>query len=83
MAKGHIEKRHKSTYTLIIDEGFDEATGIRKRWSKSVKTDDEEEAQRQLDIILGQIADKHSSSPRMLQSRSIFQSGWKPQRQDD
>jgi hypothetical protein len=58
MAKGRIEKRHQSSYTLIIDEGFDSETGIRKRWSKSVKTDDEEEAQRQLDIILGQIASK-------------------------
>ena len=58
MAKGRIEKRHKSSYTLIIDEGFDPETGARKRWSTSVKTDDKEEAQRQLDIILGQIADK-------------------------
>jgi integrase len=58
MAKGRIEKRHQSSYTLIIDEGIDSETGARKRWSKSVKTDDEEEAQRQLDIILGQIANK-------------------------
>jgi integrase len=58
MAKGRIEKRHKSTYTLIIDEGIDPETGVRKRWSKAVKTDDEQEAQRQLDIILGQIADR-------------------------
>ncbi|MCC5465577.1 site-specific integrase [Pelosinus baikalensis] len=58
MAKGRIENRHKSSYTLIIDEGIDPETGIRKRWSKSVKTDDESEAQRQLDIILGEIANK-------------------------
>jgi len=41
MAKGHIEKRHQSSYTLIIDEGLDPETGTRKRWAKSVKTDDE------------------------------------------
>lgn len=58
MAKGRIEKRHKSSYTLVIDEGIDQETGERKRWSKSVKTNDEEEAQRQLDIILGEIANK-------------------------
>ncbi|WP_373665431.1 hypothetical protein SPSIL_009930 [Sporomusa silvacetica DSM 10669] len=58
MAKGRIEKRHKSSYTLIIDEGLDPETGVRKRWAKSVKTNHEDESQRQLDVILGQIANK-------------------------
>lgn len=58
MATGWLEKRYKSSWTMVIDEGKDPLTGERIKWAKSVKTTDKEVAQGRLDIILGKLAEK-------------------------
>lgn len=73
MARGWIEKRYKNSFTLVIDEGIDPDTGVRKRWSKSIKVADENEAKAQLDIILGQIASKTHIKSSPLTIKQYFE----------
>lgn len=73
MAKAWIEKRYKDSYTIVVDEGIDPATNKRKRWAKSIKTDDPEEAEREKNIILGQVESNTYVHPTKMTVKEYFE----------
>ncbi|MBU2700615.1 hypothetical protein Ga0466249_001707 [Sporomusaceae bacterium BoRhaA] len=57
MATIRIVQRSKKSFTLIIDHGID-GSGKRKKETRTIKTTDISVAERERDILIGQLADR-------------------------
>jgi integrase len=72
MATAWLEKPYKSSYIIIIDCGKD-SDGKRKRIKKSIKTDDEEVAKREMDILLGEVESGNFVPPSKFTVKQFFE----------
>jgi integrase len=73
MVKAHIEKRYDDSYTIVIDEGIDPTTNKRRRWAKSVKTDDITVAESEMKIILGELENGTYLRPSQTTVKEYFE----------
>jgi len=73
MATAWLEKKYKSSYIINIDCGKDPTTGKRKRITKSIKTDDEKVAEKEMNILLGQIESGLYVKPSKITVKQFFE----------
>jgi integrase len=73
VATAWLEKKYKSSYIINIDCGKDPITGKRKRITKSIKTDDEEVAKKEMNILLGQVESETYKPPSKITVKQFFE----------
>lgn len=73
LASAWLEKKYKSSYIINIDCGKDQITGKRKRITKSIKTDDEEVAKKEMNILLGQVESETYKPPSKITVKQFFE----------
>jgi len=73
MATAWLEKPYKSSYLIVIDMGKDPATGKRTKIRKSIKTDDEEVAKKEMNIMLGQVESNKYIKPSKITVKQFFE----------
>lgn len=73
MATAWLEKPYKSSYIIMIDCGKDPSTGKRKRIKKTIKTNDEEVAKKEMNILLGQVESETYIPPSKTTVKQFFE----------